>query len=126
MLLQIGIAHNGCDESGSVLYAQAVCLGVGTVQSQVEMEIGEFLLQSEEVFQEEHFVDGTGTIEIVHLAVAALTGLEHVHNLRTQGSHTGTTTYPNHLALRVVDGTELSVRTAHGYLVTGLQAEDVT
>ena len=51
--------------------------------------------------------------------------LEHVHNLGTQRSHTGTATDPNHFTTGAVLGTELSVRTAHDDLVAGLQREDV-
>ena len=61
----------------------------------------------------------------MHLAVARIEGLEHVHYLRTERSHTGTTTYPNHLALAVEDRVEITIRTRHRYLITRLEREDI-
>ena len=63
VLLEVCITHNRSDETWSILDAEAISLGVWTVERQVEVEVGEFLFQSEEVFEEEYFVDSTCTIE---------------------------------------------------------------
>ena len=89
------------------------------------MEVGEILFELEEVFEEENFVDGTCTVEIVHFAVAHVLRFEQVHDLCTKGSHTGTTADPNHFALRIVARMEITIRAAHHHLVAGLEAEDV-
>ena len=51
--------------------------------------------------------------------------LRHVHDLRTQRSHTGTTADPNHFFLAVEVRMEVAVRAAHRHLVTRFQREDV-
>ena len=112
-------------ESSGVFHSCCIGSGVGTVECQVEVEVGIFLLQSEEVVEIEHLVQCSRTIEIVHLAVGSVQSLCHVHNLRTQRSHTGTTTYPYHLLLRVEVRMEITVRTAHHHLVTRFEGEDV-
>jgi len=91
----------------------------------MEMEIGELALQLPKILQEESLHQRTGAIEEVHLTVGGAQGLGHVHDLRTQRSHTGTTSDPNHLFLRVEMGMEIAVRTTHHHLVTRLQAEDI-
>ena len=97
MLLEVRVAHHRSDEARGVLDTELVCLRVRTVERQVEMEVRKLLLQREEIVEEEDFVDSTCAVEIVHLTVAAVAGLEHVHDLRTQRRHTGTTTDPDHL-----------------------------
>ena len=125
MLLEVGVAHDRSDEARGVLDTQLVGLRVRTIQREVEMEVGELLLQREEILEEEDFVDSTSTVEIVHLTVAALAGLEHVHDLRTQRSHTGSTTDPDHLLLAVINRTELTVRTAHANFIPRFEREDI-
>ena len=49
-----------------------------------------------------------------------------MHNLRTQRSHTSTTTNPNHLLTRSEVRMEVAVRTAHHYLITLLKREDIS
>ena len=97
VLLEVGVAHNGCYEACGILDTCCIGLGIGTVQRKVEVEVVELLLQCEEVVEEWDLLLCACTVEVVHLTVAALTGLEHVHDLCTERSHTGTTTYPNHL-----------------------------
>ena len=87
----------------------------------MEVEVGILLLQAEEVVEIEHLVEGAGTIEVVHLAILRVERLGHVHDLCTQRSHTGTTTDPNHLALRVEMRMEVAVRATHDHLVAWLQ-----
>ena len=129
MLLEISVAHHRSYEARSVADACCVGLGIGTVQSQVEVEVGEILLQLQEVIEERNLLKRTCSVEVVHGTIAILglhaVTLEHMHDLCTQRSHTGTTANPNHLAARTIYGTELSVRTTHDHLVAGLQAEDV-
>ena len=125
MLLEVGVAHNRSDEARGVLDTELVCLRVRTVQRQVEMEVRELLLQSEEIVEEEDFVDSTCAVEIVHLTVTAVAGLQHVHDLCTERCHTGTTTNPDHLLLTIVNRTELTVRTAHAHLVARFEREDI-
>ena len=83
----------------SVLHASGIGCRIGTVERQMEVEVGILLLQSQEVVEIEHLVVGAGAIEVVHLAVLGVEGLGHVHNLGTQRSHIGTTTDPYHFAL---------------------------
>ena len=129
MSLEIGVAHDGSHEARGVLDSSCIGLGIGTVESEVEVEVGEVLLELQEVVEERNLFQRTGTIEVVHgtLAVFVLhaVALEHVHDLSTQGSHTGTTADPNHLAACAVLRTELTVRATHDDLVTGFEAEDV-
>ena len=125
MLLQISVAHDGSHESCGILDTCCIGLRIGTVQGQVEVEVVEVLLQLQEVVQEGDFLQGACAVEIVHRTLAVFfadtVSLEHVHNLGTQRSHTGTATDPNHFTTGAVLGTELSVRTAHDDLVAGLQ-----
>ncbi len=114
------------NEACGVFHSCLVCLGVGAVESKVEVEVGELLLQLKEVFNEECLNQSTRAIEEMHLAVAGVESLRHVHNLGAERSHTGTTTYPYHLFLRVENRVEVAVRTTHNHLVAWLAREDVT
>ena len=125
MILQVGVVHHLMNEACGVLHACGIGSRVGTVEGEVEMEVGVFLLQSEEVVELEHFVKGACAIEVVHLTIGSVQSLGHVHDLSAQRSHTGTTTYPNHLAIRVEMRMEVAVRSTHHYLVAWLQGEDV-
>ena len=125
MVFQVGVVHHLMHEACGVFHACGIGCGIGTVESQVEMEVGEILLQTEEVLEIEHLVERTRTIEIVHLAIGGMERLGHVHNLRTERSHTGTTTNPDHLLLRVEVRMEVAERTTHNHLVAGFQREDV-
>ena len=125
MLLEVGVAEHVCDESRVVLHAERVRLLVWEVECEVEVEVRIFLLEFEEVLHEEHLVDSACSVEIVHFAVACVKCLEHVHDLCTERSHTGTTTNPDHLALGVEHRCKFSVRSAHHALVAWFEAEDV-
>ena len=89
------------------------------------MEIGEFLFQFPEVFQEESLAQSTCSIEEVHLSVCGVKGLSHMHDLCTQRCHTGSTTNPNHLFARSKVGMEVSIRTTHHHLVARFEAENI-
>ncbi len=91
----------------------------------MEMEVGEFFLQLQEVVEIEHFVEGACAVEVVHHAICGVEGLGHVHDLCAEGCHAGATANPHHLFLGVENGVEISVRTAHEHFVTGLQGEDI-
>ena len=125
MRFEISIAHHRSNEAGSVLHAHGICLGIGTIEREVEVEVGEILLELEEIFEEEDFIDSTRAVEIVHFAVTHVFRLEQVHDLRTKRSHTGTTADPNHFTFRIVVRVELTVRTTHHHFVAGFQTKDV-
>ena len=92
----------------------------------MEVEVGELLLELQEVFEIEHLVEGARAVEVVHDAVGAMACLGHPHDLGSQGGHTGTAAHPYHLGLGVDDGMEVSVGAAHHNLVARLEREDVT
>ena len=73
VLLEVGVAHYWSNEAWSILHAQCISLRIWTVQSQVEVEVRELLLQLQEVFQEEYLINCTSAIEVVHLAIGSLT-----------------------------------------------------
>ncbi len=112
-------------EAGSVFHACCICRGVWTVQSQMEVEVGELFLKLQEVLEIEQFVEGARAVEIVHFAVAGVEGLCHVHDLSAERGHTCAAANPHHLFLGVENGVEVSVRTAHEHLVAGLEREDI-
>ena len=125
VVLQIGVEHHLMDEARSVLHASSIGCGVWTVEGEVEVEVGILLLQAQEVVEIEHLVERAGTIEVVHLAILGVQRLGHVHDLCAQRSHTGTTTNPDHLLLRVEVWVEVAERTTHDHLVARFQREDV-
>ena len=91
----------------------------------MELEVGEILFNLQEVFQIEHFIQCTCTVEVIHHAICSVQCLRHMHNLCTQRSHTGTTADPHHLLLGVEYRMEVSVRATHGYLITRFQGKDI-
>ena len=134
MVLEVGVVHHVVDEAGCVGYAGFVGCGVGTVESQMEVEVGEVLLELMEVVEVEDFVEGAGTVEVVHLSVGAVERAREVHNLCTKRSHTGATANPNHLGVLrsvaplTVFGTadvEVAVGAGHYDFVAGLEREYV-
>ena len=113
------------DESRRVLHACCIGGRVGTVERQMEVEIGEFLLQTEEIFEVEDLVQRTRTVEIVHFAVGRVQRFRHMHNLGTQRSHSCASADPNHLLFRVEMRMEVAKRTAHRHFVAGFQRENI-
>ena len=113
------------DEARRVLHASRVGSGVWTVERKVESEVGELLLQLEEILQVEHLIQGTSAIEVRHLAVCRMQGLCHVHDLRTERSHTRTTTDPHHLTFRIEDRMEIAIRATHQHLVARFEGKDI-
>ena len=51
MILQVGVEHHLMDEARGVLHACSICGGIWTVEGQVEVEVLEILLQTEEVIR---------------------------------------------------------------------------
>ncbi len=125
MVLEVGVEHYLVHEAGCVLHSGGIGGGVGAVECQVEMEVGVFLFELEEVVEIEHLVEGARTVEVVHFAVGGVEGLGHVHDLGAQGCHAGAAAYPYHLGLGVEVGVEIAVGAAHHHLVAGLEGEDV-
>ena len=113
------------NEARSILHACCICCGIRTVQSQMERKVREILLDLQEVFQIEYFIQRTCTVEVSHLTVCSMQCLRQVHDLGTQRSHTGTTANPHHFLLRIEYRVEVSVRTTHDYLITRFQCEDI-
>ena len=103
MVLEVGVVHHVVDEAGGVGYASFVGCWVGTVEGQMEVEVGEVLFELMEVVEVEDFVEGAGAIEVVHLSVGAVERARQVHNLCTKRSHTGATANPNHLVRECVN-----------------------
>ncbi len=95
VVLEVGLVHNVVDEAGGVGYAGFVGCWVGTVEGQMEVEVGEVLLELTEVVEVEDLVEGAGAVEVVHLSVGAMERAREVHNLSTQRSHAGATAYPD-------------------------------
>ena len=125
MILQVCVVHYLMDEARRIFHACGICCGIWTVECQVEVEVGILLLQSEEVVKIEDLVERTSTIEVVHLTVGGVERLRHVHDLRTERGHTGTTTYPDHLTFGVEVRVEITERSAHRHLVAWFQREDI-
>ena len=135
VVLEVGVVHDLVDEAGGIGHAGGIGSGVGPVEGEVEVEVGEVLLQLVEVVEVEHLVEGAGAVEVVHGAVGAMQRAGEVHDLCTERCHTGAAAHPYHLvtlgvvAPGAVLGSayaELAVRAAHDDLVAGLQREDVT
>ena len=114
MLLEVCIAHNRSYEARSIFDSCCICLWIWTVEGEMEVEVREVLLKLEEVIEEWNFLKSTRTIEVVHWTLTILwsntMSLEHVHDLCTERSHTGTTTYPDHLTTCAILWTELTIR----------------
>ena len=102
VVLEVGVVHHVVDEACGVGYASFVGSGNGTIEGQMEVEVGEVLLQLMEVVKVEDLVEGTGTVEVVHLSVGAVERAGEVHNLSTQRGHTGTTANPDYLGVECV------------------------
>lgn len=134
MVLEVGVVHHVVDEARGVWYAGFVGCGVGTVESKMEVEVGEVLLQLMEVVEVEDLVEGAGAVEVVHLSVGAVERAGEVHNLCTQRSHTSASANPNHLGVlrrvaplvvfRSAD-VEVAVGAGHYDFVAGLEREDI-
>ena len=99
VVFEVCFVDNLVYETGGIFHACGIGGRVGTVERQMERKVGEFLFEMEEILQIEDLIESAGAIEIRHLAVGGMQRLGHIHDLRTQGSHTGTAAYPHHLFL---------------------------
>jgi len=113
------------NESSRIFNTRSISGRIRTVKRQVERKVWEFFLYFQEIFQIEHFVQGTRAIEVRHLTIRSLQRLRHVHDLGTQRSHTSTTTNPHHLSLRIENWVEITIRTTHSHLITRFQRKDI-
>ena len=66
VVFQVSFVNYVVYEARSVLHACCIGCRIGTVQCKVELEVGEILFNLQEVFQIEHFVQCTRTIEVIH------------------------------------------------------------
>lgn len=96
VVFQVGVVHHIMHETSGIRYASRIGGGVGTVQGEVEMKVGEVFLELAEVVEIEDLVQGAGTVEIVHLAVSDIHGAGQMHDLCAQRRHACATTYPYH------------------------------
>ena len=96
MVFQIGVEHHLVHETCRIGDACRIGGGVGTVQGEVEMEVGEVALQLTEIVQIKDLVQGTGAIEVMHLAVSDVHGAGQVHDLCTERRHACPTANPYH------------------------------
>ena len=80
VLLEICLIENIVYEACNIRYTCLVSLRIWTVQSEVELEVRELLLDLLEVLEVECLLQRTSTIEEVNLA-ASLNGLEEVHDV---------------------------------------------
>ena len=125
MILEVGVVQDVVNESSGVLHACGIGGRIGSVEGEVEGEVGVFLLYGQEVVEVEDFVQGASAVEVGHLPIARVERLGHVHNLCAQGGHTGATADPDHLVLGIEDRVEVAIGAAHFDLVTRLEGEDV-
>ena len=126
MLLEVGLIHHIVHEACGVLHAGSICCRVRTVKGKVELEVRELLLDLCEVLEIEGLHEGACAIEEADLATG-LEGLEELHDVAAERSHTGTTAHEDVLDIVriVLRKEELSVWAADGNLVTRLACEDV-
>ena len=99
MIFEIGVVDHLMDEARGIGNSDFIGDRIGTVERKMELEVGEFFFESEEVVEIEHFVERTGAVEVIHYAVGASERLGHVHDLRAQGCHAGATSDPHHFGL---------------------------
>ena len=83
VILQVSFVDYVVNESRSILHACSISSRVRTVECQMESEVREVLFDLQEIFQIEHLIQRTGTIEVRHLTISCMQCLSHVHDLRT-------------------------------------------
>ena len=129
MVLEVVVDHRVVDKTEeAVALVVDVLLLVPVVpfsrlrQHQVELEVGEFLLNGPEIVHVEQLTLGASAVEERDLA-AGLQGVEEVEQMGAHGRHARTTADVHHLCLGLLDE-ELSVRTRNGDFVARLLGED--
>ena len=110
MVLKVGLVHNIVNETSYIRNAGCISCRVRTVE--VELEVRELSLDLSEVLKVECLDECTCSIEEMH-CLLGLKGLEELHNVAAERSHTCSTTHEDVLlAVRVIlRKKELSVRT---------------
>ena len=100
------------NETSYIRNAGCISCRVRTVEGEVELEVRELSLDLSEVLKVECLDKCTCSIEEVH-CLLGLKGLEELHNVAAERSHTCSTTHEDVLlAVRVIlRKKELSVRT---------------
>ena len=91
VLLKICLVHHIVNETCNILDSCFICCRIRTVESKVEVEVRELFLDFSIVFEVECFLQATCTIEEVDLLLG-LEGLEEMHDVASERSHTCTTT----------------------------------
>jgi len=134
VVAEVGVVHDLVDEAWGVGHTGCVGGWVWAVEGEVEVEVGEVLLQLVEVVEVEHFVECACAVEVVHGAVGAVECAGEVHDLSAERGHAGAAADPYHLVAVGAVGpgavvgaahAELAVGAGHDDLVAGLQGEDV-
>ena len=80
VLLEVCLVKHVVNEACNIRYTCLVSLRIWTVQSEVELEVRELLLDLLEVLEVECLLQRTSTIEEINLT-AGLNGLEEVHDV---------------------------------------------
>ena len=83
MVLQISLIDYLMNETCRIANACCICCRIRTVECQMELEVREILFYLQEVFQIEHFVQRTCTVEVVHGTICDVQCLCQVHDLCT-------------------------------------------
>ena len=113
-------------ETGRISHTLGIGLRIGTVQSEVHLEVGELLLDRVELVHIGSLLQGTSTIP-ERYGTLRLLGLEEVHQVAAHRRHTCTTTDEDQLLRvgQVLIEEELAVGARDRHLVTRLAREDV-
>ena len=91
MLLEICLVHDIVNESCHILHSSCIGCRIRTVESEVEVEVRELLLDFSIILEVECLFQATCTIEEVDLLLG-LESLEQMHDVASERSHTCTTT----------------------------------
>ena len=126
MLLEVGLIHHIVHKACNILDSCCICCRIRTVESEMEVEVRELLLDFSEILEVEGLDEGACTVEEVN-RLAGLESLEELHNVAAQRSHTCTASDEDVLlGVRVVlRKEEVTERTAYHNLVARLAGEDV-
>lgn len=125
VVFEVGLVHYIVDEAGNIFHACCICCGIGTVESKMEVEIREILLNFGEVFKIEGLDKRTRAVEEMYLTTG-LESLEELHDVAAERCHAGAAAHEDVFLIVgiVLREEELSVRTADHHLVTRLAVED--
>ena len=91
MVLQISLVHHVVNEACHILHSCCIGCRIRTVESEVEVEVRELLLNLCEVIEVECLNESTRSVEVVNLFLC-LESLEELHDVAAQRCHTCSTT----------------------------------